>query len=67
MISRVISTGDALTGDEISAKFGDKVALDYNTMSEEERKDLDARLAAAADANEIHKSGVARVEKTEGV
>lgn len=58
---------EMLTWNKISAKFGDEVAIDYNTMSEEERKDLDARLAAAADANEIHKSGVARVEKSGGV
>lgn len=40
---------------QIAGKFGDKVALDINTMTEDERAALDKQLAAATDAKDIHK------------
>lgn len=48
---------------QIAGKFGDEVALDINQMTDKEREDLGARLAAATDANEIEKQAVVHYEK----
>ena len=53
--------------EQVAGKFGDEVALDINTMTEAERAELDKRLAAASDANEINKSGVTRYDKEPSV